>query len=121
MQNRGADPSIRTEDYDPYLSPGKKLPIEVALEEDEIRGKLKALEKKYAKARTAAKHPVHPPHLPSFFFFANYVSHAIKGTGSIPPPVQISIACVAYSMDDADTHLLMRSEPKSHDCLLQRS
>ena len=50
MQNRGADPSIRTEDYDPYLSPGMKLPIEVALEEDEVRGKLKALEKKYAKA-----------------------------------------------------------------------
>ena len=48
-QTRGADPSIRTENYDPYLSPGHKLPIEVALEEKELRDKLKALEKKYAK------------------------------------------------------------------------
>jgi hypothetical protein len=54
-QSRGADPSIRTEDYDPYLNPGCKLPIEVALEEDEIRGKLKALEKKYAKACSPAR------------------------------------------------------------------
>lgn len=29
MQSRGADPSIRTENYDPYLNPGKKLPVEV--------------------------------------------------------------------------------------------
>lgn len=50
-QTRGADPSIRTENYDPYLSPGHKLPIEVALEEEELRAKLKALEKKYAKVR----------------------------------------------------------------------
>ena len=49
-QTRGADPSIRTENYDPYLSPGLKLAIEVALDDDELRGKLKALDKKYAKA-----------------------------------------------------------------------
>jgi [acyl-carrier-protein] S-malonyltransferase len=48
-QTRGADPSIRTENYDPYLSPGHKLPIDVALEEEELRAKLKVLEKKYAK------------------------------------------------------------------------
>jgi hypothetical protein len=49
LQSRGADPSIRTENYDPYLSPGKKLPIDVALDDDEIRSKLCALDKKYAK------------------------------------------------------------------------
>ena len=48
-QTRGADPSIRTENYDPYLSPGHKLPIDVALEEEELRAKLKVLDKKYAK------------------------------------------------------------------------
>lgn len=30
LQSRGADPSIRTEDYDPYLNPGRKLPVEVS-------------------------------------------------------------------------------------------
>ena len=30
VQSRGADPSIRTDNYDPYLDPGKKLPVEVS-------------------------------------------------------------------------------------------
>lgn len=30
LLTRGADPSITTDDYDPYLSPGCKLPIEVS-------------------------------------------------------------------------------------------
>jgi len=47
LLSRGADPSIRSEDYDPYLNPGKKLPIEVAVDDEVIRGKIKALEKKY--------------------------------------------------------------------------
>ena len=29
LQSRGADPSIKTEDYDPYLNPGRKLAVEV--------------------------------------------------------------------------------------------
>ena len=53
-QTRGADPSVRTENYDPYLSPGLKLAIEVALDDDVLRGKLKALDKKYAKASGTA-------------------------------------------------------------------
>ena len=59
-QTRGADPSVRTNNYDPYLSPGLKLPIEVALDDEELRGKLKALDKKYAKAsRTSPElHPL---------------------------------------------------------------
>ena len=59
-QTRGADPSVRTNNYDPYLSPGLKLPIEVALDDEELRGKLKALDKKYAKAsRTCPElHPL---------------------------------------------------------------
>ena len=50
LQTRGADPSVRAENYDPYLSPGLNLDIEVAVDDDELRGKLKALDKKYAKA-----------------------------------------------------------------------
>ena len=47
-QSRGADPGIRTEDYDPYLDPGKKIPVELAIEDEEVRAQLLALEKKYA-------------------------------------------------------------------------
>ena len=47
-QSRGADPSLRTEDYDPYLNPGRKLPVEVALEDEAMRARLLALEKKYS-------------------------------------------------------------------------
>ncbi|KAL4449353.1 hypothetical protein ABPG77_006997 [Micractinium sp. CCAP 211/92] len=60
LLSRGADPSIKTENYDPYLSPGRKLPVEVAFEEDggEIRRKLLALEKKYADVpKKRAPHP----------------------------------------------------------------
>lgn len=43
-QSRGADPSIKTEDYDPYLDPGRKLPIEVAIEDESIRSQLSTLQ-----------------------------------------------------------------------------
>eukprot|EP00890_Picochlorum_soloecismus_P003879 jgi/Picsp_1/4492/NSC_06713-R1_malonyl :acp acyltransferase len=49
LLSRGADPSLLTEDYDPYLNPGRKTPIEVAPEDEEIKSALKNLEKKYAK------------------------------------------------------------------------
>ena len=29
QQSRGADPTIKTEDYDPYLNPGPKTSLEV--------------------------------------------------------------------------------------------
>ena len=51
-QSRGADPTIKTEDYDPYLDPGRKLPIEVALEDEDFRGRLSALQ--VSSSRTAA-------------------------------------------------------------------
>jgi len=58
LLSRGADPSIKTEDYDPYLNPGPKLPVEVAVDDDAIRAKLLALEKKYAKTPKAKQsHP----------------------------------------------------------------
>lgn len=39
-QSRGADPDVRTEDYDPYLDPGCKLAIDVAIEDECIRTQL---------------------------------------------------------------------------------
>ncbi len=36
LQSRGADPSLLTEEYDPYLSPGRKLPVEVAAEDEQV-------------------------------------------------------------------------------------
>lgn len=58
MQSKGADPSIRTEDYDPYLDPGCKLPIEVAIEEDDTRARLAGLEQKYAAVQKVRQpHP----------------------------------------------------------------
>lgn len=48
LLSRGADPSLLTEEYDPYLNPGKKRPIEVAIDDEKIRNQLAALEKTYA-------------------------------------------------------------------------
>lgn len=48
LQSRGGDPSILTEDYDPYLSPGRKSPLEMAIEDESVRDKLRSLEKLYA-------------------------------------------------------------------------
>ena len=57
-QSRGADPRIRTENYDPYLDPGCKTPREVAIEDDEIQDALAALEDKYAHVpRVREPHP----------------------------------------------------------------
>eukprot|EP00216_Chloropicon_sp_CCMP2111_P006015 CAMPEP_0198235850 /NCGR_PEP_ID=MMETSP1446-20131203/1725_1 /TAXON_ID=1461542 ORGANISM="Unidentified sp, Strain CCMP2111" /NCGR_SAMPLE_ID=MMETSP1446 /ASSEMBLY_ACC=CAM_ASM_001112 /LENGTH=537 /DNA_ID=CAMNT_0043917239 /DNA_START=83 /DNA_END=1696 /DNA_ORIENTATION=+ len=58
LLSRGADPSIRTEDYDPYLNPGKKVPMDLCIDDKEVRAKLKALEDKY-KGTKKEKEP-HP-------------------------------------------------------------
>ncbi|KAI3426449.1 hypothetical protein D9Q98_008816 [Chlorella vulgaris] len=60
LLSRGADPTLRTENYDPYLNPGKKLPIEIALDDEEglTRAKLLELEKRYADVPRAKRaHP----------------------------------------------------------------
>ncbi|KAK9843971.1 hypothetical protein WJX81_000807 [Elliptochloris bilobata] len=49
LLSRGADPTVKTEDYDPYLDPGRKLAIEIAIEDEGIRGQLASLQAKYAK------------------------------------------------------------------------
>lgn len=53
LLSRGADPTIASEDYDPYLNPGKKLPVDVSIDDKEIRTKLKDLEKKYKSVEKA--------------------------------------------------------------------
>ncbi|XRB13140.1 malonyl-CoA-acyl carrier protein transacylase [Pseudoscourfieldia marina] len=49
--SRGGDPSIRTFDYDPYLNPGCKLPVDVAVDDANVRGAIDALNKKYANVQ----------------------------------------------------------------------
>lgn len=51
LQTKGADPSILTEDYDTYLDPGQKLAIDLAIDDDDTREKLKALDKKYSSVK----------------------------------------------------------------------
>ena len=61
VQSRGADPSIRTEDFDPYLNPGHHLPIDLACEDETVRAKLLALDKKYAKTPKVRNMQREPP------------------------------------------------------------
>ena len=48
LLSEGADPAVVTEDYDPYLNPGRKTPIEVAIKDGPTRDALRFLEEKYA-------------------------------------------------------------------------
>lgn len=58
LLSRGADPSILTEDYDPYLDPGPKTPQQVAADDPRIKAALQALEDKYASVPKAPRaHP----------------------------------------------------------------
>ncbi|KAK2076516.1 hypothetical protein QBZ16_001042 [Prototheca wickerhamii] len=75
LLSRGADPSILSEDFDPYLSPGAKLPVEVATEEGEIRSKLLALEKKYA---SVAKAPLPHPDIGCWWTIYDYGLDRVK-------------------------------------------
>ena len=48
VQSKGADPGLRTENYDPYLDPGCKTPRGVAIEDEETQDALEALEARYS-------------------------------------------------------------------------
>lgn len=76
MQSRGADPSIKSENFEPYLSPGRKVPIELAIEDEDVRGKLKALEDMYKDA-PKAKEP--HPDIGCWWALYDHGLDAIKG------------------------------------------
>lgn len=76
LLSRGADPSLHTEDYDPYLDPGRKLPVEVATEEGDVRGRLLALEAKYA---ATPKAPVPHPFIGDWWTVYDYGLEAVRG------------------------------------------
>lgn len=58
LQSRGADPTILSENFEPYLSPGRKAPVEVAIEDEEVRSKLRALENLYMDTpKSTEPHP----------------------------------------------------------------
>ena len=48
LLSEGADPTITTNDYDPYLDPGLKTPLQVAIQDDDVRDRLQFLIDKYA-------------------------------------------------------------------------
>jgi [acyl-carrier-protein] S-malonyltransferase len=52
-QSRGADPSIPSDDFDPYLDPGPKLPRDLAAD-DCTRAKIDALERRYGGGDAAS-------------------------------------------------------------------
>jgi hypothetical protein len=48
LQSRGADPSLRAGELEPYLAPGRQpLPCEMAANE-EVKGVLQALDQRYS-------------------------------------------------------------------------
>ena len=49
-----ADPSLRTDDFDPYLDPGTKLPVDVAIKDDATRDAIRPLRR---SARASWKKP----------------------------------------------------------------
>jgi [acyl-carrier-protein] S-malonyltransferase len=59
LQSRGADPSLLTEDFDPYLSPGPKLAVALALDDPALRARLLALERRYAGTPRAREPHAH--------------------------------------------------------------
>ncbi|KAG1664705.1 hypothetical protein FOA52_006680 [Chlamydomonas sp. UWO 241] len=78
LLSRGADPSIASEDYDPYLDPGCKLPADVAVEEGGTREALRALEEKYAGVEKA---PQPHPDVGDWWALYDYGLGAIKAWG----------------------------------------
>ena len=75
LQSRGADSSLLTEEYDKYLNPGRKLPVEVASEDGDVRAKILALEKKYA---AVPKHRQPHPHVGDWWTIYDYGLDAVK-------------------------------------------
>ncbi|WIA44196.1 hypothetical protein OEZ86_010517 [Tetradesmus obliquus] len=58
LLSRGADPSLLTIDTDPYLNPGRKGVLDVAVDDDNVRQALAALNAKYEGVPKApAPHP----------------------------------------------------------------
>ena len=55
LLSEGADPKIVTEDFDPYLNPGRKTPIEVAVKDGQTRDALRFLEEKYSQTPKKSK------------------------------------------------------------------
>jgi len=76
LLSEGADPSIKTNDYDPYLNPGRKTPMEVAIDDPEVRNKLKMLEEKY-KSTPKKKEP--HPDVGDWWALYDYGLDTIKG------------------------------------------
>jgi len=76
LLSQGADPSIKSKDYDPYLNPGEKLAIDLSLDDDEVRARVVSLEKKYAKVE---KKPIPHPDIGCWWTIYDYGLDTVKG------------------------------------------
>ncbi|KIZ07315.1 (acyl-carrier-protein) S-malonyltransferase [Monoraphidium neglectum] len=76
LLSRGADPSILTDDYDPYLDPGRKTPIQVAPEDEDVRARLAHLELRYA---TVPKAPLPHPDVGDWWALYDYGPEVVTG------------------------------------------
>jgi hypothetical protein len=76
LLSRGADPTIRTKDFDPYLDPGRKTPAEMAVPDPAVRAALATLEAKYA-ATPKARRP--HPDIGCWWTLYDYGVDVVKG------------------------------------------
>lgn len=72
LLSRGADPTIRTEDYDEYLDPGRKLPSDLASEG--VRDTVLALEAQYSIVK---KEPEPHPHVGCWWTLYDFGPEAV--------------------------------------------
>ena len=50
LLSRGADPNVKTRNFDPYLDPGRKTALDVCVDDEAIRGRLRELIERHAGA-----------------------------------------------------------------------
>ena len=113
LLSRGADPTVLTEDYDPYLNPGRKKPIDVSVDKPEVRAKIAELEKRYARTGKAKI-----PHedIGDWWALYDYGLEAIKkwDVNYKPPYPEVQ----KRAKDDAD-YKKMKAERKARRALLE--
>ena len=69
LLSEGADPTIKCEDYDPYLNPGRRTPLELVKKDKEVHDQLVELVEKYANVE---KRPEPHPCLADWWALYDY-------------------------------------------------
>ncbi|WIA23707.1 hypothetical protein OEZ85_000394, partial [Tetradesmus obliquus] len=117
LLSRGADPSLLTNDTDPYLNPGRKGVLDVAVDDDNVRQALAALNAKYEGEthRGVPKAPAPHPDVGDWWALYDY---GLEAVAAWPQDYQHPYP-VAAMLEEANTVLgydllaLIRDGPKS--------